>query len=361
MGLAGDGAGHLFIADTTNNTIRKIVLATNAVATLAGSVENPGSTDGTQEGARFNHPLGLATDDAGHVFVADYYNHSIRRITVASGAVTTLAGAAENMGYADGPGADARFYFPSSLASDGEGNLFVADQGNQIIRKIVVATGVVTTFAGSVGDPGHADGTGTAAQFRNPVGLANDGEGNLFVTDYQNQTIRKVVITTRAVTTLAGSPQNQGSEDGSGTEARFFYPSGITADGSGNLFVTDSYRHTIRKVVIATGTVTTLAGVANKPGSSDGMGSAAHFNFPGMIVSDGKGNLFIADHDNHTIRKIVVTTQAVTTLVGAANRRGVSLGPLPASLACPSGLALTQAGALLIADACENAILAAGF
>jgi streptogramin lyase len=162
------------------------------------------------------------------------------------------------------------------------------------------------------------------------------------------------VIATGEVTTLARSPKEWGSRDGIGADARFNGPTGITIDGAGNLFVADG--STFRKVVMATGEVTTFAG--EEWGSNDGTGTAARFDYLQGIVSDGAGNLFVADNYNHAIRKIVVRTQTVTTVVGSPDRMGVVLGPLPAGLSEPWGLALGPAGELLISDSAENAILA---
>jgi sugar lactone lactonase YvrE len=191
--------------------------------------------------------------------------------------------------------------------------------------------------------------------------LASDGAGDLFVADQSNHTIRKVVVSTGVVTTLAGSPGTSGSADGTGTAAGFNDPMGVAFDGEGNVFVADTENHTIRKIVVATGAVTTFAGSAGTSGSSDGTGTAARFNYPLDIASDKAGNLFVADTGNHTIRKIVIATQAVTTVVGVPEQNGVVLGTLPAGLASPAGLAFGPSGELLISDRLAQVILAAWF
>jgi hypothetical protein len=354
-GIASDGTGNLFVVDTGNNAIRKVVIATGGVTTFAGLPEHQGSSDGTGAAARFYGPRGIASDGAGNLFVADLVNCTIRKVIIATGEVTTLAGSPGQAGSSDGIGAAARFDYPGSIASDGAGNLFVTDI-NTTIRKIVIATGEVTTLAGLSGQYGSSDGAGAAARFELLDAIASDGAGNLFVAD--SFIIRKVVIATGEVSTLAGSPEESGGRDGTGATARFNGPSGITIDGAGNLFVADGF--TIRRVVIATGEVTTFAGSPKEWGSSDGTGTAARFAYLQGIASDGAGNLFVADY-NHTIRKIVVRTQTVTTVVGSPDRVGVVLGPLPAGLSEPWGLALGPAGELLISDSTENAILALRF
>ena len=176
--------------------------------------------------------------------------------------------------------------------------------------------------AGGLGGPGIADGTGTAARFSFPYGVAADGTGNLFVADTMNHTIRKVVMITGVATTLAGTAGIYGSTDETGAAARFYRPNGVAADGAGNLFVADGLNHTIRKVVVATGVVTTLAGTVGMSGGTDGTGAAARFNTPYGVAVDGAGNLFVADSSNHTVRKVVVATGVVTTLAGTAGMSG---------------------------------------
>jgi hypothetical protein len=193
------------------------------------------------------------------------------------------------------------------------------------------------------------------------MGVASDGAGSLFVTAYEDSTIGKVVLATGAVTILAGTPGQSGSSDGIGASARFSLPTGIASDRAGQLFVTDQDNQTIRKVIIATGEVTTLAGSPRQLGSSDGIGASARFALPTGVASDGAGNLFVADSGNHTIRKIALGTGAVTTVVGSPNRKGVVLGPLPGRLRYPWGLALGPAGELFIADVDEHAVLVAQF
>jgi hypothetical protein len=317
VGVVSDGAGHLFVADSGNNTIRQIVIATGAVTTLAGSPGIYGSSNGTGAAARFLNPTAMAVDSAGNLFVADSGNHTIRQIVIATGVVTTLAGSAGTSGSSNGTGTAARFAGPTGLAVDGAGHLFVADSGNHTIRQIVIATGVVTTLAGSAGTSGSSDGTGTTAQFAGPSGMAVDSAGNLFVADKNNHTIRQIVINTGAVTTLAGTAGTSGSSDSTGTAAQFYQPSGLATDNTGNLFVSDTVNHTIRQIVIATGVVTTIAGSAGTSGSSDGTGTTARFNSPMSVACNGTSDLYIADRYNNTIRKVVIATGVVSTVAGA--------------------------------------------
>lgn len=356
-GVALDGAGNLYVADTYSHTLRKVVLATAAVTTLAGVAGTSGSTDAAGTAARFRSPSGVAADAAGNLYVADSANHTIRQVVLQTGVVSTLVGMAGTSGTTDGTGSAARFNSPSSLVLDGSGNLYVADTLNSSIRKVVLATGAVTTLAGTSGSMGSADGTGAAARFAQPYGVAFDGLGNLYVADSVNHTIRRVVIATAAVTTLAGAVGMAGSVDATGSTARFNSPAGIVADSNGNVFVGDSYSHSIRRVLAATGAVTTIAGSALMSGSSDGTGAAARFNGASGVAADGAGNLYVVDSANHTIRQVVMATGVVTTLAGRAGSVGALDGVGSAArFRTPYGVAVNSTGSLYVADRFNNAI-----
>ena len=300
-GVAIDSAGNVYVADTANHTIRKITPA-GVVSTLAGLAGSFGSADGTGSAARFNFPDGVAVDAAGNVYVADSSNNTIRKITPA-GVVSTLAGLAGIGGSADGTGSAARFSQPVGVAVDAAGNVYVTDFSNNTIRKITPA-GVVSTLAGSASSRGSADGTGSAARFFQPAGVAVDAAGNVYVADTFNHTIRKITPA-GVVSTLAGLAGSFGSADGTGSAARFNQPTGVAVDAAGNVYVADRSNHTIRKITSA-GVVSTLAGLALDPGSTDGIGSAARFNRPEGVAVDAAGNVYVADTFNNTIRKITL-------------------------------------------------------
>lgn len=342
--LAADSAGNIYVADTFNHRVRKITPAA-LVTTLAGT--SFGSADGTDIQAQFSFPLGVTTDSGGIVYIADTENHTIRRITPA-GMVTTLAGVAGPLGSADGTGSAARFFQPSGLAIDSVGNIFLTERGNNTIRRVNTA-GVVTTLAGVAGALGSSDGTGSAARFRRPTGVARGGDGSIYVADTDNHTIRKIT-STGMVTTLAGLAGSSGSADGTGSAARFFLPRGVAADSSGNAYVADSSNHTIRKIT-PDGVVTTLAGMAGFSGSANGMGSEARFNDPGGVTVDLGGNIFIADTFNHTLRLIPNGTNTVRTVAGMAGVSGSADGIDSAvRFFFPEGVASVDVGIVYIAD-----------
>jgi len=310
-GIAVGSAGDVYVADMRNSTIRKITPA-GAVSTMAGTAESTGSTDDTGAGARFNWPHAVALDGSGNVLVADTSNSTIRRISSA-GVVSTLAGTAEAFGSADGAGAEARFNSPKGVATDRAGNVYVADSGNNTVRKIS-PTGVVSTLAGAAGIFGSTDGFGAVAQFHGPTGIAVDRAGNVYVADSDDSIVRKITPA-GMVSTLAGTPGAIGSSDGAGMTARFNEPTGIATDSAGNVFIADSGNDTIRKITPA-GAVSTLAGTAGVSGSADGTGPAARFDGPSAVATDSAGDVYVADTNNNTIRKIS-PAGVVSTIAGA--------------------------------------------
>lgn len=310
-GITTDGT-NLYVADSYNHTIRKIVISTGAVTTIAGSAGLEGFSDGLGGVARFAYPSDITTDGA-TLYVTDMHNNAIRKVVIATGAVTTIAGHAGKSGSMDGTSAVASFYFPVGIATDGV-NLYIADLHNATVRKIVIATGAVTTIAGRAGQEGFSDGSGSAALFHGAESIAVNG-ADLYVADANNFVIRKVVVATGAVTTFAGWPGQSKCKDGAGTSARFSDPMGITTDGA-NLYVADSLA--IRKIVIATGVVTTIAGSARQRGSSDGVGGVARFYRLNGIATDAV-NLYVTDTQTHTVRQVAIPTGNVITLAGPAS------------------------------------------
>jgi uncharacterized protein YjdB len=302
--VAVDSLGNIYVADVSNNLIRKIV--GGVTTTLAGS-GTAGSQNGTGTVASFSRPYGIALDSAGNVYVADSVNNLIRKISPA-GVVTTLAGSGD-AGAADGTGTAASFNFPTGVAVDAAGNVYVGDQLNHKIRKITVS-GVVTTLAGS-GTAGAIDAPGASASFNTPGGLAVDSAGTVYVADQLNNKVRKVTAA-GVVTTLAGSG-SRGAVNATGAAASFWLPAALAVDNSGTVYVADQFNQKIRSITSA-GVVTTLAGAGTAGAADADTGDSATFNNPGGIALDGVGSLIIGDLDNHNIRKVTLPN---TVVVGA--------------------------------------------
>jgi hypothetical protein len=309
-GLASSTSGDLLVTD--GHALRRITTygANLAVQTLAGSVRQHAFLDGTNAAARFNAPQGVAADGAGNFYVADTYNNAIRKVSRVGTdwVVTTLAGPTPSTvtsGAIDGTNNTTRFNKPYGIALDSATNLYVADTLNHTIRKIspVGTNWVVTTLAGSAGTPGSANGTNGAALFNSPTGVAVDAAGNLYVADFANNMVRKLtpVGTNWAVTTLAGTLA-AGINDGPSGVASFNAPQCLALDSAGNLFVADSGNYTIRKISPA-GIVSTLAGSPGVSGNADGIGDRAQFAQPCGVVISPAGSLFVADYLGYSIRQ----------------------------------------------------------
>ena len=332
-GIALDSSGTLYVADRGNQTIRKITSA-GVVTTLAGTAGASGSADGTGTAAQFNQPGGVAVGSGGDLYVTDTGNSIIRKVTSA-GVVTTLAGTQGTSGSTDGTGTAASFNQPFGIAVDGSGNLYVAELGNNTIRKVTQA-GVVTTLAGGAATAGSTDGTGTAALFNQPVGIAIDGSGNLYVTDTGNDTIRKVT-SAGVVTTLAGSPGQSGTADGTGSAARFNSPRGIAVDASGNLFVADSANGTIRRITPA-GVVTTVAGRPDTYASESGIGAGALFDVPVSTAVDSGGDVYVSCNLGNLISKGAVVSSIGPTIIQQPVSQTIAPGSTVSSCVAADGL-----------------------
>ncbi len=298
-------SGTMYIADQTNNQIRQITSA-GVVTLLAGSPTSlQGTTNGTGTAALFGGPVGITGDGAGNLYIAEYANSDIRKIVISTAAVTLLAGSSTGAsGLTNGTGTAARFNLPRDIKyNPTDGALYVADFLNNQIRKVTTA-GVVTTFAGSnSGTSGLANGTGTAATFNRPDGIAVDASGNLIVSDSFNSEIRKITTPGAVASLFAGSATGaSGSTDGTGTAATFNLPAGISVDAAGNLYVADNGNNKIR-LISSSAVVTTIAGNGTA-GYLDGTGTAAEFKEPRGIYFDPSGvNLYIADWGNNVIRR----------------------------------------------------------
>ena len=388
-GLAFDSQDNLYVADTFNNRIRKIDKDGN-VTTFAGS--SYGDKDGKGISAKFANPNAIVIDSQDNLYVADTFNHKIRKIDI-KGNVTTFAGTSQ--GYKNGQAIDAQFNNPRGMTIDSDNNIYIADTFNHKIRKIdankkvfviagnllekkrnkikfayprkllidsdnniyvadtsnskirkIDADGNVTTFAGF--SKGYQNGKKLLAKFSSPYAITYDSRGYFYVADTFNNKIKKIDVDGN-VTTFAGS--SQGNQDGLGTDAQFNHPSGITIDAKGNFYVADSLNNRIRKID-KDGNVTTLAG--SSQGDQDGVGQKAQFYNPQDLTIDFKGNLYVADTSNNRIRKIDVTGH-VTTIAGSNAGDKDGLG-IDAQFSHPSGITIDSKGNLYVSDTFNNTI-----
>ncbi len=348
-GVAVDDSGNVYVADFGNNLIRKIS-SSGLVTTLAGS-GNAGSSNGIGAAASFNSPIGLAVDRVGNVYVADYGNQMIRMISP-SGMVTTLAGTGTK-GSANGAGNASTFNEPTGIAIDNSltinsGTIYIADQGNNMIR-MINTYGTVSTLAGT-GTRGSANGAANASTFNKPTGVAADNLGNVYVADGSNNMIRKI-NPSGVVSTLAGTG-SIGSTNGPGAAASFTSPFGVTSDASGNVFVADQGNNLIR-MINSSGVVSTLAG-SGALGAQNGMGSSASFYLPSAVAVDKGGNVYVADFDNNLVRE-VSPSGVVSTLAGSG-QAGSANPSTTASFSGPTGTAVDAQGNVYVADQGNNVI-----
>jgi len=324
-GMVADASGNIYVSDANGHLIRKITPAGD-VSTFAGS-GIAGSTNGNGAAASFGAPEGLAIDASGNLYVADESNNLIRKITPA-GDVSTFAGSG-TLASINGTGNGASFYYPRGVATDASGNVYVSEDG-EMIRKITPG-GVVSTLAGS-GAVGAANNTGTAASFNHPWGVATDASGNVYVADTYNSLIRKITPG-GAVTTFAGSGVT-GHADGNGVAATFNYPAALATDALGNIYVADLSNNLIRKITPG-GVVSTLAG-SGASGSANGVGNLATFSGLYCITADAFGNIYAGDAVNNLIRKITATGYAIAPALPAGLSFDATTGTISGTPAAAS-------------------------
>ena len=349
-GIAVDGGGNVYVSDKQYGSSIVYEVVGGALTAIAGSSSGNGlSIDGTGSAANFFAAAGM-TIDGNALYVADPSADLVRKIDLTTVTASSPLGLGPDSPNVDGSGANAFVYQPGGLTLAGADTLVVADTWS--LDTIGLPAADLSLAAGAYGFYGGVDGVGGAARV-SPSAVVYDGSGTIYFTGAN--TVRRYVIASGQVDTIAGLEGANGSADGSKDVARFYWPKGIAADGAGNLYVSDTQNHTIRKVVIATGETSTLAGVATMYGAVDGVGAAARLFLPMGLVYDGKGSLYVADSQNGAIRKIDVATANVTTFAGLLGQKGLQPGPLPARLNAPRGLALLPDGGLVVTD--EQAVL----
>ena len=319
-GVAVDATGNVYVAVRGNSRVRRIDASTGRIETLAGTGEHGyGGDGGPAAEALLFGPTGVAVDAAGNVYVADYVNSRVRRIDAATGWIETLAGTGEyRYGGDDGPATEAALNSPYGVAVDAAGNVYVADSGNDRVRRVDASTGWIETLAGT-GEGGYGGDGGPAAEalLFGPTGVAVDAAGNVYVADYVNSRVRRIDAATGWIETLAGTGEYRyGGDDGPATEAALNSPYGVAVDAAGNVYVADSGNDRVRRVDASTGWIETLAGTGEGGYGGDGGPAAEALLFgPTGVAVDAAGNVYVADYVNHRVR-----------VIGPAARMGVPLG-----------------------------------
>lgn len=316
-GLAVDASGNLYIADSINQVIRRVSAANGAVTTVAGIGNASGNSGdgGAATAAKLNNPTGVALDAAGNLYIADQGNNLVRKVTALTGIITTVAGGGTGASGADGLGdggvaTNALLYGPADVAVDANGNLYIADSFHHRIRVVNAATGIITVVAGggsSAGVDGIGDGgPATSAQLSNPSSIAFDAAGNLYIADTGNSLIRRVDVTTGTISIAAGNRGYGYSGDGgSALNASLAQPAGVRIDPAGDIYIADFGNNVIRQVQAASGKIVTIAGSgANGYSGDGGAPTAAALAYPDGVALDSAGSLYIADYSNNVIRKV---------------------------------------------------------
>jgi sugar lactone lactonase YvrE len=320
-GVVVGKTGNVLIADTFNNRVREVVKATGLIATVAGNGTAGYNGDGIlAASAELNGPGGVAVSNPGDIFIADFGNNRVREVSRSTGLISTVAGNGTAGYNGDGiPAASAELNGPGAVALDNTGNLYIADGGNNRVREVNKATGLITTVAGSGTTGYNGDNIpATSAELSDPQGVAVDGAGNIFIADGGNNLVREVIRATGLITTVAGTgTAGYNGDNIPATSADLslsafvpFLPLGIAVDGPGNLFIVDTGNDRVREVVRATGMITTVAGTGQFGYSGDNIpATSAELSAPAGVALDRAGNLFIADVFNSRVRVVAGTTR----------------------------------------------------
>ena len=359
--IALDGSGNLYIADSGNNVIRRVDKISGTISTVAGNGQNGFAGDGgPATSAQINNPVGVAIDAAGNLYIADSGNARIRRVDAATNVITTAAGNGQiGSGGDGGPATSAQLGRPQGVAIDAAGNLYFADDEYAVIRRVDKIAGTISTVAGNHSNGFSGDGgPATSAQINDPVGVAIDAAGNLYIADCLNSRIRRVDATTHAITTVAGNGIAGFSGDGGlATSAQMQNPQGVAVDGAGNLYIGDANNQRIRKVNGATHIMTTVAGNGHSGYLGDGgLATSAQMQSPQGVAVDGAGNLYIADYSNSAVREVAASTGVISTVAAKSTLTAEGGPATSAVLNGPSNITLDASGNLYISDTVNSLV-----
>ncbi len=361
-GLALDASGNIFIADESNSVVRVVIASSGNIQTVAGTGTSGYAGDGgLATSAQLTAPFGVFVDPSGNLFIADLWANVVREVTASTGFIQTVAGNGTS-GYTGdgGPATSATLGGPYGVAVDTFGNIFIADGINSVVREVVAATGNINTVAGT-GTAGYSGngGPATSALLDQPIAVTVDASGNIFFPDFRNFVVWEVVAATGNIQVVAGNATLSSGDGYQATSAQLGFPEGFYVDGSGNLFIADSYNNIIRKVSASTGIITTVAGTGTGGYTGDGgPATSAQLAFPSGVVTDASGNIFFADQENNVIREVVAATGNIQTIggngTGGYNGDG---GPATsATLSFPQDLKLDNSGNIFFSDSGNSVI-----
>ena len=348
---------HVWLAGLIGLAAASAAPAQSTITTVAGNGTYGYNGDNIPATtAELTVPASVTVDGFGNIFIADFYDPRIRRVTASTGIITTNAGDG-TMGFAGdgGPATSAELGLPYGVAMDTAGNLYIADYDDNCIRMVSASAGIITTIAGN-GNPGYSGdgGPATSAQLQYPAAVAVDASGNVYIADWANERIRKVTASTGIITTVAGTGNRGYNGDNiPATGAELFWPFGVALDTSGNLYIADTYNQRIRKVTASTGIITTVAGTGNRGYNGDNISAtSAELQIPSGVALDASGNLYIADSNNQRIREVTSSTGIITTVAGTGTPgyNGDNIPATSAELSFPFGVAIDATGNLYIAD-----------
>jgi sugar lactone lactonase YvrE len=355
VSLALDGGGNLYIVDSENGLVRRVDSSTGLISTAAGMVW---ATDFSGDGgpataASLNYAYGVAVDSGGNIYIGDTQNNRVRKVASSTGVINTVVGGYPGDG---GPATNVQLYNPCGVVLDNAGNCYIADSGNNRVRKLITSTGVIYTVAGN-GEGGYSGdgGPATAARLSSPVGVLWDGSGNLYIASKWSGLIRAVDLNTGLIRTVAGGGAWGPSDGGPATAAHLGWPWGLALDSGGNLYFSDNLENQVRRVSASTGIITTVAGITNWPPTFSGDGgpaTAADIYMPEGIAVDNGGILYIADSVNCRIRNVDLNTGVIGTMAGNGiwGSSGDGGPATSAKLLSPAGVTLDGFGNLYIAD-----------
>jgi len=304
-----DASGNIYISGDGCHCVRKVTISTGIITTIAGTGTAGNTGDGgLATSAKLNFPMGLALDASGNIYIADFYNMNIRKVTISTGIISTVAGNGTAGFSGDGGLATAaELYYPFGIAVDGSGNIYIGDLKNSRVRKVTASTGLISTIAGN-GTAGYSGdgGLAAAAELNYLQIIILDAANNIYIADQENNRVRKIDATTGIITTIAGNGTGGFAGDGGlATAAELSYPTGLAFDKSGNLYIGDQNNKRVRKVTKSTGIITTVAGNGTSGFSGDGGSpTSAKLSFLDGVAVDASGAVYIADTGNNRIRKV---------------------------------------------------------